>query len=80
LSYRILGKWKMAADFLEKTISEDASFEEDYCDLMECYLKLSQRSKALAVYHRCVAALDETIGVKPSRNMIALYERALSQT
>jgi LuxR family maltose regulon positive regulatory protein len=80
LSYRILGRWKMAADFLEKTISEDGSFEEDYCELMECYLNLKQRTKALSVYHRCVTALSETIGVKPSRNMTILYERALSRT
>lgn len=79
LAYRVLGRWKMAADFLEKTISEDGSFEEDYCDLMECYLNLKQRPKALAVYHRCVTALGEAIGVKPSKNMTALYERALSQ-
>jgi len=79
LSYRILGKWKDAAEFLERTIVEDGSSEEDYCDLMECYLKLEQRHKALAVYHRCVTALSETIGIKPSKDMIALYERALSQ-
>lgn len=79
LAYRVLGRWKIAADFLEKTISEDGSFEEDYCDLMECYLNLKQRPKALAVYHRCVTALGEAIGVKPSKNMTALYERALSQ-
>jgi len=80
LNYRILGQWKNAADFLERTITEDGKFEEDYRDLMECYLKLKQRPRALTVYHRCVAALSDTIGVKPSKDMVALYERALSQT
>ncbi len=80
LKYRILGQWKNAADFLEKTVTEDGSFEEDYCDLMVCYLKLKQRSKALTVYHRCVTALSETLGVKPSKDMVALYEKALSQS
>ncbi len=79
LTYRILGQWKNAADFLERTIVTDGSFEEDYYDLMECYLKLKQRPRALTVYHRCVAALSDTIGVKPSKDLIALYERALSQ-
>lgn len=80
LNYRILGQWKKAAEFLEITINEDGTFEDDYCDLMKCYLTLKQRTKALAVYHRCVSALSESIGVKPSRNMVILYERALSQT
>jgi DNA-binding SARP family transcriptional activator len=80
LTYRILGQWKNAADFLEITIEEDGSFEEDYCDLMGCYLKLKQRPKALSVYHRCAAALSDTIGIKPSKDMITLYERALAQT
>lgn len=80
LNYRILGQWKKAAEFLEITINEDGTFEDDYCDLMKCYLTLKQRTKALAVYHRCVSALNESIGVKPSRNMVILYERALSQT
>jgi DNA-binding SARP family transcriptional activator len=53
----------------------DAASERTYRQLMHLQYLAGDRTGALRQYRRCVAALDEELGVKPDRQTNALYEQ-----
>lgn len=52
----------------------DRAHERTYRQLMNMQYKAGDRTGALRHYQRCVAALDEELGIKPERRTKALYE------
>jgi DNA-binding SARP family transcriptional activator len=52
----------------------DPAHERTYRQLMRMQHKAGDRTGALRHYQRCVAALDEELGIKPERRTKALYE------
>lgn len=57
-----------------RVIEHDKAQEEAYQLLMRAYSKLGERTTALRIYTRCVAALEAELGVEPLPETIALYE------
>src|SRR5205814_8889189 len=43
--------------------------------LMRLYYLLGDRAEALRQYERCAAALEEELGVRPSKSTVALYKQ-----
>jgi DNA-binding transcriptional activator of the SARP family len=55
-------------------LSYDRAHERTYRQLMRMHHKAGDRTGALRHYQRCVAALDEELGIKPERRTKELYE------
>jgi DNA-binding SARP family transcriptional activator len=53
----------------------DRARERTHRQLMHLQYKAGDRTGALRQYERCVAALDEELGVKPERRTTTLYEQ-----
>ncbi len=57
-----------------RVIGYDQAQEEAYQLLMRAHMQLGERSTALRLFKRCVAALRSELGVEPLRETLALYE------
>lgn len=57
-----------------RVIGYDQAQEEAYQLLMRAHMQLGERSTALRLFGRCVAALRSELGVEPLPETIALYE------
>jgi DNA-binding SARP family transcriptional activator len=53
----------------------DRARERTHRRLMRLYSLARDRTAALRQYERCVTALDEELGVRPTRRTVALYEQ-----
>jgi DNA-binding SARP family transcriptional activator len=53
----------------------DRASERTHRHLMYLYYMAGDRTAALRQYERCVAALDEELGVRPDRRTVRLYEQ-----
>src|SRR6266568_3464797 len=53
----------------------DRARERTHRRLMRLYYLLGDRAEALRQYERCAAALEEELGVKPSKSTVALYRQ-----
>ena len=53
----------------------DRCRERTHQRLMRLYYLLGDRAEALRQYERCAAALNEELGVKPSKSTLALYKQ-----
>ncbi len=64
-----------AIDFLEHAIELEHTSEGIYRNLMECYALLGRHAQAVETYGRCRKMLAATLGVDPSPETTALYEK-----
>jgi len=69
------GELECGLDFAARILRHDRSHERTYRQLMRLHYLAGDRAAALRQFERCVAALREELGVKPSQRTIALYER-----
>ncbi len=69
------GEYGRAIDSATRSIALDAWREEAYRQLMIALARSGQRSAALAQYETCRRLLDQELGVRPSLETTALYER-----
>src|SRR6266568_8078595 len=53
----------------------DRARERTHRRMMRLYYLLGDRAEALRQYERCAAALEEELGVKPSKSTLALYRQ-----
>lgn len=53
----------------------DRTHERTHRRLMRLYYLLGDRAEALRQYERCAAALEEELGVQPSKGTVALYKQ-----
>jgi LuxR family transcriptional regulator, maltose regulon positive regulatory protein len=65
--------WEEALACFLKGIDVDPLVEEFYQQMMVCYEKLEQPSRAIETYHRCKKILASTLGCDPSPRTQALY-------
>jgi DNA-binding SARP family transcriptional activator len=73
------GHWGKALDCYLGGLEIDDLAEELYQGLMVCYLNLGQKAKALSAYNRCRRTLSSTLGVEPSPETQALYQKILTE-
>ncbi|HMP40029.1 MAG TPA: BTAD domain-containing putative transcriptional regulator, partial [Roseiflexaceae bacterium] len=57
-----------------RVLEQDRANEESYRLLMRAHASLGERSTALRIYTRCVAILEEDLGVEPLAETTALYQ------
>ncbi len=68
-------RWKETLRWAERWIGLGQSPEPAYRALMVAHSALGNRSQVAAVFERCVATLTADVGVEPSEQTRALYER-----
>lgn len=76
---RAAGEPQGALWFARAALERDASREDAYAALMEAQLGAGQRSGAVATYHACRRHLAESLGLDPSRQLGALYQRVIEE-
>ena len=64
--------------FGTQILNYDRASERTHRRLMNLQYMAGDRTAALRQYDRCVAALDEDLGVKPDKRTVALYEKIRS--
>src|SRR6266487_451744 len=53
----------------------DRARERTHRRLMRLYYRLGDRAEALRQYERCAGALEEELGIRPSKSTVALYKQ-----
>ena len=61
-----------------RILNYDRASERTHQRLMQLQYMAGDRTAALRQYERCVAALDEDLGVKPDKRTVELYEKIRS--
>jgi DNA-binding SARP family transcriptional activator/Tfp pilus assembly protein PilF len=69
------GQYGRAINIATRLLAIDAWREEAHRQLMEALARTGRRSAAVAQYQRCRRLLREELGVDPSAELTALYER-----
>ncbi|MBK7181341.1 MAG: tetratricopeptide repeat protein [Chloroflexi bacterium] len=69
------GEYGRAIDSATRLLALDAWREEAHCQLMLALARSGQRRAALSQYETCRLLLDKELGVPPSAETVALYER-----
>jgi DNA-binding SARP family transcriptional activator len=78
---KLMGYCEVHADYEAGIVYGDAILryerarERTHRRLMRLQYRAKDRTAALRQYERCVAALDEELGVKPAKNTVALYRQ-----
>lgn len=60
-------------------VSKDSFREDAYRQLMQCYSRMGQRNQALREFQLCAQALQQELGVQPTRETVALYEQIVRE-
>lgn len=68
-------EFEAGLDYGTRVLQLDRAHERTHRRLMNLYALAGDRSAALRQYERCVTALDEELGVKPSQITTALYQQ-----
>jgi DNA-binding SARP family transcriptional activator len=71
-------RWSDVLAWSERWIALGQTPEPAYRALMLAHSGLGDRSNVVAVYQRCVKALQQELGVEPSEQTRKLYERLIS--
>jgi len=72
------GCWRETREWAESWIAKGRVPEAAYRALMVAHAGLGDQAGVIAVYQRCVNALDEEVGIDPSPETQALYQRISS--
>jgi DNA-binding SARP family transcriptional activator/tetratricopeptide (TPR) repeat protein len=72
--------YETAIQYASQLRTSDPFREQTYWLLMILYEGRGDRAAALRVYHDCVAMLERELGVDPSPETQAIYERILNRT
>lgn len=73
------GHFSAAIEFFRQMVRIDSWREDVYRALMRLYDLVGDRAAALAQYERCRAILAEEVGVEPTVETTALYQRILTR-
>lgn len=72
---RGLSDYARAVEGAQQVLAVDPANERAHQHLMFCYHALGERQAAVEQYDKCVRALSDELGVAPSAETVALYER-----
>lgn len=68
-------EYEMGLTYGERVLRYDRARERTYRHLMRLHYLAGDRTAGLRQYERCVAALEQELGVKPSKRTTMLYEQ-----
>jgi len=68
-------QYEDALGYGNRILRLDVAHERTHRRMVRIYYKSGERTAALRQYERCVAALNDELGVEPSRKTVELYEQ-----
>lgn len=68
-------EYENGVSFGERLLLQDNARERTYFRLMRLHYLAGDRAGALRQFHRCAAALESELGVKPGKRTLELYEQ-----
>jgi DNA-binding SARP family transcriptional activator len=68
-------QYEAGLEYGAKILHYDRARERTHWQLMRLYYLANDRAGALRQFQRCVAALEQELGVKPSQRTLTLYEQ-----
>ena len=71
------GKFTKAIGFAQRLLQHDPLHESAHRQLMQLYLQHGDRAAAMRIYHDCATLLRNELGVEPSAETAAVYDRLL---
>ena len=71
------GSSRKAIDYYQRIIDTDPLCEMAYRKLMVLYSNRGEKNEAIRVYHRCAEALQNGLGMKPSKITTSIYKKLL---
>jgi len=71
------GEHERAIEWANILLRKDPTWEAAYALLMECHWQHGNRALAVRIYDRCRKRLAEILGVEPSPDTTALYEKII---
>ena len=77
--YEVRHDYDSALLYGTRILSHDRAHERTHWRLMRLHYLNGDRTAALRQYEQCAAALDEALGVKPSKRIITLYKQILTE-
>jgi DNA-binding SARP family transcriptional activator len=69
------GDYEAGLAYSERLLQRDKVRERSYVRVMRLQYLAGDRAGAIRQFQRCVAALQEELGIKPSRRTVEVYER-----
>lgn len=72
-------RWERALECYERGLEVDEPAEELYRRLIMCYQRLDRKAEALSVYNCCKKTLSSALGIEPSPETQALYQKILTE-
>ncbi|MBK6931289.1 MAG: winged helix-turn-helix domain-containing protein [Saprospirales bacterium] len=69
-------QYDAALETLRRMLYKDDCLESVHAKIMQCYLSLGKKEKAVRQYHECARILQEKLNMHPSTEMEALYRQA----
>ena len=73
--YQERGALQEAVSCCERILAADSCWEAAYQILMNCYHQLGNRTLVMNTYKKCVAQLDDHLGLSPLAETTKLYQR-----
>ncbi|MGB8954665.1 MAG: BTAD domain-containing putative transcriptional regulator [Tumebacillaceae bacterium] len=73
--YQERGALQEAVTCCERILAADSCWEAAYQILMNCYHQLGNRTLVMSTYKKCVAQLDDHLGLSPLAETTRLYQR-----
>jgi LuxR family maltose regulon positive regulatory protein len=77
--YTQLQERERAVDLYQSVLKKDDLREEVYRALMTLYSQLGDRAAAIRTYRRCAQVLGDELGVTPTPETLALYDRIVHE-
>lgn len=72
------GDYYAGIAYAQQWLQLDSLSESAYLSLMQLYTKISDRARALQVYHQCLTVLREELGIDPNPTTCQLYQQLLT--
>lgn len=77
---RSASQYERASEYARRILTLDPANEKAHQHLIFCAIAMGDRTGALIQYAECVHSLRDELGVEPSKETIALYERIQAQS
>jgi DNA-binding SARP family transcriptional activator len=72
------GHWDRAVDYFQRSLEADGLAEGFYRHLIASYEQLGRHAEAVDTYQRCRRTFSAALGVQPSPETTALYQKLVT--
>ncbi|MFZ5816111.1 MAG: BTAD domain-containing putative transcriptional regulator [Bacillota bacterium] len=71
------GRWPECLALCDQLLARDNCWENAYRMMILCHARAGEKARAVQVYQRCKTVLQESLGVRPSQETVALLRESI---